>query len=164
MKKNLWMKRALCLFLSVVVSLGATENILSQRMIVTEAKCSSCTHHHWKNIYGIKKVVAGMKEVWVVDQEAYDEDEIGTEGYAVRCKDCGREFANYDDYVEFVKERGAAGDYAHGCYEVLLHFTVVGTIHHDEVGHWETRRTYKTKKYVKYKKCTKCGRRKKVSR
>ena len=155
---------AIVIVVSVVVALSALEYLVPQNTVIAEAKTCSCKHHKWKKVYGRKKVVVGTKEVWVVDEEAYDEDEIGTEGYAVRCRDCGREFAQYDEYVAFVKERGAVGDYAHGCYEVLLRFVVVGTIHHDEVGHWETKNIYEKKKYVKYKVCKKCGKRKKVSK
>ena len=150
--------------MSAVLAFGAAEYFVPQNTVVVEAKTCTCKHHKWKKIYGKKKIVAGTEKVWVVDQEAYDEDEIGTEGYAVRCKDCGREFATYQEWIDFTHGEAAKGDYSHGGYTVLLRFVVVGTIHHDEVGHWETKNIYEKRKYVKYKVCKKCGKRKRVSK
>ena len=126
------------------------------------------TKHKWKIYYDTKEVQenAGTEQVWVVDQEAYDEPVYKDTSY-IECKKCGKTFENIYEYETFVKERCTAGDYSHGSY--LIHFLRQKTgevIHHDEVGHYETKDVTKTVYYRRAagKYCLDCYKVKKYNR
>lgn len=97
--------------------------------------------------------------IWVVDQEAYDEKVITgyTEWY--ECTGCGEKFY-FKDYPEENGDggQGAASDavsnHLFECSADTAGYTlkkdpVYDTIHHDEVGHYETK--------VTGYKCSHCG-------
>ena len=68
------------------------------------------------------------EQQWVVDQEAWDEQKLV--GYKTVCNKCGQDFTNKMEHYN-----------TYGC-DSSLGYTgnvpIYDTIHHEEVGHWET--------------------------
>ncbi|MCR4781792.1 MAG: hypothetical protein K5851_03505 [Lachnospiraceae bacterium] len=79
------------------------------------------------------------QKVWVVDTAAYDEPKWEIRDVGVKCRDCGRVFNTYNEWKQFVEAEDEKGNYSHGSYSVVQESVQNGTIHHDEVGHWEYR-------------------------
>ena len=57
----------------------------------------------------------------------------------VKCNGCGHVFKDNEEWKIHAEEKLENGDVRHGGYSVVFESRQVGTIHHDEVGHWEYR-------------------------
>lgn len=79
------------------------------------------------------------QKVWVVDTAAYDEPKWENKVVGARCRACGQVFENATAWDLHSDQMLDKGDTSHGSYEAVIESRQVGTIHHDEVGHWEYR-------------------------
>lgn len=136
-----------------------------------ESQTSTCDHE-WVDVTEVVHHDAVTEEVWVVDQEAWDETVEKTEEqevYKYECR-CGLLFSTQPEWeahsfqwADYDDENGTNEFQNHySCSGVYVYETVVvgtETIHHDEVGHYETRTV--TEAYdetvVTGQKCSKCG-------
>lgn len=124
----------------------AAAGILALSPVNTEA----AARHKWKTYYDTKEMQenAGTEQVWVVEQEAYDEPVYETVSYG----ECGTCKERFDTYQEWAQEHALAllekGDPTHGHYIIHSYQKKTGeVIHHDEVGHYETTDVTKTVYY-----------------
>lgn len=78
------------------------------------------------------------QKVWVVDTAAYDEPKWENKVVGARCRKCGKIFKNGDEANQHLGGMLEQGDMSHS-YEAIWESVPNGTIHHDEVGHWEYR-------------------------
>ena len=128
-----------------------------------ESQTSTCDHE-WVDVTEVVHHDAVTEEVWVVDEAAWDETVNKTENQQVRkyqCS-CGQVFDSTSDWENHVFANEDNID-AHISWSSIYvdEEVVVGTetIHHDEVGHYETRTV--TEAYdetvVTGQKCSKCG-------
>ena len=86
---------------------------------------------HWEDVYESQEVKTGTR--WVVDQEAWDEDVYETrsywafsDGYTTESEEDGRNYM----YQKKIEGNPVTGG-------VVTDQVYAGTIHHDEVGHYE---------------------------
>lgn len=104
--------------------------------------------HTWEKLTETVHHEAQTEKVWVVDQAAWDEPEYEEQTI---CNVCGSPLYSQDDVL--YHQINCHGSYGN---------TLVPTgkyIHHDEVGHWETKTikdAYTTQKEVG-RKCKTCG-------
>lgn len=104
--------------------------------------------HTWEKLIETVHHEAQTEKVWVVDQAAWDEPEYEEQTI---CNVCGSPLYSQDDVL--YHQINCHGSYGN---------TLVPTgkyIHHDEVGHWETKTikdAYTTQKEVG-RKCKTCG-------
>lgn len=130
-----------------------------------ESQTFTCDHE-WVDVTEVVHHDAVTEQVWVVDEAAWDETVNKTETKEVskyECR-CGQVFNTEDDWwshvMSFDFEEGAT-NHSGWTSVTVTEEVVVGTetIHHDEVGHYETRTV--TEAYdetvVTGQKCSKCG-------
>lgn len=101
--------------------------------------------HTWVDVTEKRWV---SNSVWVVDQAAWDE-QVAT-GSIWHCN-CGATFYSASAIAAHAEEMALQGSFNHGSWVE----TIYGTVHHDEVGHWEDRGHYET--VVVGRKCSGCG-------
>ena len=122
--------------------------------------------HTWVDVTETVHHDAVTEQVWVVDEPAWDETVDKTEEKQVQkyqCR-CGEIFDSGDawdaHWASFDWE--TAADYHDGWTSVYVYETVVvgtETIHHDEVGHYETKTVTEAydEEVVVGQKCSECG-------
>ncbi len=101
--------------------------------------------HTWVDVTEDRWV---SNSVWVVDQAAWDE-QVAT-GSVWHCN-CGATFNSASAIAAHAEEMALQGSFNHGSWVE----TIYGTVHHDEVGHWEDQGHYET--VVVGRKCSGCG-------
>ena len=101
--------------------------------------------HTWVDVTEERWV---SNSVWVVDQAAWDE-QVAT-GSVWHCN-CGATFNSASAIAAHAEEMALQGSFNHGSWVE----TIYGTVHHDEVGHWEDQGHYET--VVVGRKCSGCG-------
>ena len=131
-----------------------------------ESQTSTCDHE-WVDVTEVVHHDAVTEEVWVVDEAAWDETVNKTETQEVaKCKcRCGMLFdssADWDEHaLSYLDDVDELDNHSGWTRVYVTEEVVVGTetIHHDEVGHYETRTV--TEAYdetvVTGQKCSKCG-------
>lgn len=87
--------------------------------------------------------VAQYEETWVVDQEAWVEEDVPYDTWV--CKKCSLEFLTLEDADDHFREQALSGDLTHNFTAITKYKDVV----HEEVGHWE-------QKLTGYE-CSECG-------
>ena len=132
----------------------------------TEQSQAPAHVHTWVDVTEVVHHDAVTEQVWVVDQPAWDETVEKTEEQQVQkyeCR-CGSVFDTSDEWLAHTEsfDWETAADYHDGwtaTYETEEVVVGTETIHHDEVGHYETRTV--TEAYdetvVTGQKCSKCG-------
>ena len=127
------------------------------------------TKHKWKIYYDTKEVQenAGTEQVWVVDQKAYDEP-VYEQVHYVECGTCGAKFNTIQEWArDHAFALATKGDTSHGhCLFYEYQQKTGEVIHHDEVGHYETKDVTKTVYYRRAagKYCLDCYKVKKYNR
>lgn len=104
--------------------------------------------HTWEKLTETVHHEAQTEKVWVVDQAAWDEPEYV---WGTICNVCGSPITTQDEGI--YHQVNCHGSYGSGWVPTG------NTIHHDEVGHWETKTikdAYTTQKEVG-RKCKTCG-------
>lgn len=143
-----------------VVSGGDIANY-GEEPVNNSGNSNSGEHEHtWvKRIVSLKHEAETHEEQkWVVDQAAYDETIYATRYVC----ECGAAFENGEDLTQHtydiaLKDLHAAVEHDGGSIDFNY---PVGTIHHDEVGHYETVTIVDKKAYlepVEVYKCSICG-------
>lgn len=94
--------------------------------------------HEWIPVTNTVHHDAVTENVWVVDSAAWDEPVYETRNVVI-CNGCEGIFTKYDDWVAHCHNHTENNDLTHGSYRIEPHETQINTIHHDEVGHYETK-------------------------
>ena len=110
------------------------EKVGTHHYTASSAEMSKMTEAGWRAEgvawYGLRAV---DKKTWVVDQEAYDEP-VYEEQTQYVCSQCGKTFSSEEDYMS----HDAYDENFDSTWHTEYIHIQTGTIHHDEVGHWET--------------------------
>ena len=90
--------------------------------------------HNWQPVYRTVHHDAVTEEQWIVDDEAWDEA-VYTLG--LRCK-CGAWFYTADEYAAHRDQYDPLSPERANHSSCSTDYQQTDTIHHDEIGHWET--------------------------
>ena len=127
-----------------------TADTAEQNSYASDSETYEPVHtHNWVEQTETVHHDAITTNVYVVDVEAweepvYEERPVYEEVERIECFECEELFAWYDDYIAHDKACRENGDSWHGSYSVIwievqtgTEIVQTGTIHHEEVGHWE---------------------------
>lgn len=116
----------------------------------TTSNSTQTAHEHsWNPVYKTvhHDAVTESEQVWVVDKPAWDEPEftyvdvclICEKGECDFCKKNGLNQVEYATYDEMSEHRFYCMEHGGKCNNSQTRKKIIGTIHHDEEGHYETK-------------------------